>query len=122
MEQMEIPSNLDELSREDLVVLSLKIDSSWGVSRGKWSRQKLADRLHLWHTRVQQSAPIRQNVLDVSDDAQDRRKCLECATRNQIAEISARCDSTWHLWKPKWTKALMIDRLIAEADGSFTIF
>ena len=37
MEQIEIPSNLNELSRDDLVVLSLKIDGTWAVGRGKWS-------------------------------------------------------------------------------------
>ena len=54
-------------------------------------------------------------------DAQQLRKCLEYATRGTIVEMSARCDSNWPVWKPKWTKEMMIDRLLAEANGSFTI-
>ena len=45
---------------------------------------------------------------------------LQYATRSQLVEITARCDSSWPVWKPKWTKDMIIDRLLKDADGLFT--
>lgn len=48
------------------------------------------------------------------------RESLQYATRSQLVEITARCDSSWPVWKPKWTKDMIIDRLVKDADGLFT--
>ena len=53
-------------------------------------------------------------------DAEHRRERLQYATRSQLVEITARCDSSWRVWKPKWTKDMIIDRLVVDADGLFT--
>ena len=53
-------------------------------------------------------------------EAEHRRESLQYATRSQLVEITARCDSSWPVWKPKWTKDMIIDRLLKDADGLFT--
>ena len=55
-------------------------------------------------------------------DDRQRRKCLESATRPQLVELSSRYNSAWPMWKPKWTTAMLIDRLMDAADRPFTAY
>ena len=59
MEQVELPSNLTELSRSELVSWSLRINPQW-VTGSHWSRAKLLDRLCAWQSNGRLRAWLRE--------------------------------------------------------------
>ena len=85
MEQVELPSNLIELSRDELVSWSLRINPAWGINRGNWSRQKLIDRLRAW----QSHGRLRAAQAFVSEQKQILGELMKKTSRELVAEVKA---------------------------------
>ena len=81
MEQVRLPSNLIELSRDELVSWSLRINPAWGTNRYRWPRQKLIDRLCAWRLRAAQAF--------VSEQKQILGELMKKTSRELVAEVKA---------------------------------
>ena len=81
MEQVRLPSNLIELSRDELVSWSLRINPAWGTNRYHWPRQKLIDRLCAWRLRTAQAF--------VSEQKQILGELMKKSSRELVAEVKA---------------------------------
>ena len=79
MEQVRLPSNLIELSRDELVSWSLRINPAWGTNR--YSRQRLIDRLCAWRLRTAQAF--------VSEQKQIQGELMKKTSRELVAEVKA---------------------------------
>ena len=100
------------LSRGQLVALSLQIDASWGVSKGKWTRQKLIDRLRSWVEGVENlglTAALAGSVEPVE------LLCnLTDLSHGQLVSLCLQIDAFWGLRRVargKWNSRQLMERL-----------
>ena len=103
------------LSRGQLVALSLQIDASWGVSKGrKWTRQNLIDRMRAWVAGVEHlgTTAVQQGSVEPVELLCN----LTDLTRGQLVSLCLQIYASWwcrHLSRDSWIGKLSRERLIS---------